>query len=370
MAIEGSRELKTELADIAKGKAKPVYLVFGTEPYLVRNSAEAIVDALAAGGAEVVRQDAEGKSVQAILEPLTTLSLFSSARITVVRNFAHVLTGDSATHLLTGIEKGLAPGSALVLVGLVERGGPQAKVDKRSRGYKGLAKLGAVLEFGTQKPEDLAAWLRAKAADEKKKLTGDAAMLLLTRAGHDMETLRMELDKALLYCLEQDTIGADDLAKLVGKSREEAVWDVATAVVAGQPVRAMELIEDLLAAGTYPLVLLTLLVRQTRHLLQARLLWERAGSPAFRDFRSFQARVSSTWEPGAFGKGPDDVTTIHPFAGFKRFEAARAHPVSVLRRMLSRVRRADLEAKTGALAGPREVLEELVFELCGEEAAA
>ena len=40
------------------------------------------------------------------------------------------------------------------------------------------------------------------------------------------------------------------------------------------------------------LVLLTLLVRQARHLLQARLLWEKAGRPAFRDIRSFQSRAA------------------------------------------------------------------------------
>ena len=46
---------------IRKGDVKPVYLVFGTEAYLVRESAEAIGRALAeATGAEIARVDAAG----------------------------------------------------------------------------------------------------------------------------------------------------------------------------------------------------------------------------------------------------------------------------------------------------------------------
>ena len=85
-----------------------------------------------------------------------------------------------------------------------------------------------------------------------------------------MEALRRELDKAILYCLDQEEITAQDLGDLVGKSREDAVWDVSEAVAKRDPVMAMTLVEDLLATGTYPLVLLTLLVRQARHVQQQR----------------------------------------------------------------------------------------------------
>jgi len=57
------------------------------------------------------------------------------------------------------------------------------------------------------------------------------------------------------------------------------------------------------------------------------------------------------------------VTTIHPFASYKRFEAARGHEVADLRALLSRLRRADREAKTGAAAGAVEVMEELLLDL-------
>ena len=72
-----------------------------------------------------------------------------------------------------------------------------------------------------------------------------------------------------------------------------------------------------------------------------------------------------------FGKGADDVTSIHPFASFKRFEAARRYSVDQLRGMLSRLRRTEREMKTGAVAGPREGLEALLLDLCapGREAA-
>ena len=62
MSIEGAKELGAELAAARKGKTKPVYLVHGTEGYLVRTASDALAKVLAeASGAEIVRLDAAGQ---------------------------------------------------------------------------------------------------------------------------------------------------------------------------------------------------------------------------------------------------------------------------------------------------------------------
>jgi DNA polymerase-3 subunit delta len=364
MALEGAKELASELAAIRKGAAKPAYLVFGSEPYLVRTASEALIEALSSAAAvEIVNIDASGKSSRETLAPLAMLSLFAPAKIALVRGFSHLLSGDEADALLHELESIPSP-SAAVFVAAQREGSSEARVDKRVRGFKGIVKIGSVLEFGTQSPDALASWLREKAAEEGKKLTAEAAQLLLARVGTDMEILRSELDKAVMYRLERDTIDAHDIANLVGRSREEAVWEISDAVLRRDARRALMLIEDQLSAGTYPLVLLTLLIRQARHLLQARLLWEEAGRPGFRDHRGFQSRLGASLPVGRFGKGADDVTTIHPFACYKRFEAAQGRGVDSLRHMISRLRRGDRDAKSGGGAGAREILEEIVLDLC------
>lgn len=361
MAIQGAKELAGLLAGIRKGPGGGIFLVHGTEAYLVRTAADALVAALAeASGAEKCVVDAAGRGAAEALEPVTSLSLFATTQVALVRNFAHLLTGDAADDLLAGLDRGLDGANAVVFAASGVT--PADKIDKRVKGYKGLVKRGSVVELNTQKPEDLVMWLTEKAREDGKKLDRDAAHLLLQRTGTDMEALRMELDKALLYHLDADRITAAGLAELVGKSREDAVWDVTEKIQSGDVVAALKMVADLFATGTFPLVVLTLLARQTRHLLQARLLWEEAGRPPFRDIRSFQSRVRVP--KGAFGSGPDDVTTIHPFASFKRFEAAQGYEVPALRAQLVRLRRADREAKTGVTAGADAVVEELILDLC------
>lgn len=365
MALKAGGEIRAQLAAIQKGKTHPVYLLHGSEGFLVRAAADALVKALAeASGAEVVRVDAAGKPPEAVIEPLAALSLFAPARIVVVRNFAHLLGGEAADRLLAGLDAGVGEGSALVLVAPGDTG---EKVDKRLKGFKGIQKRGAVLELNEPRPEEVRTWLAQRAGESGKVLPREAAELLMHRVGADLQRLNMELEKAVLYCGDADRIEAADLEKLVGKSREDAVWDVAAAVAARRPARAIELLEDLLARGIYPLVVLTLLVRQTRHLLQARLLWEELGRPRFRDVSSFGATVKPAVDAGAFGGGPDDVTTVHPFRTYKLFELATQHGVEELRGMLVRLRRADREAKTGAAAGLPELLEELLLDLCTRE---
>ena len=365
MPIQGARELVKELGAIRKGGGKSIYVVHGTERYLVRTSAEAIARALAeASGAEFVRVDAAGLTPDAALEPVLSLGLFASARVALVRNFASLLVGDAADRMLAVLDTGIGPGSAVVFAAAGD--GPADKLDKRVRGYKGLATRGVLLELNEQTPEDLIHWLTEKAAEEGKKLDADAARLLLARSGTDMEMLRSELDKGILFCMDRDRIRAQDLEKLVGKTREDAVWDVSEAVAKGDIARAREMVKELQASGTHPLVVLTLLVRQARQLLQARLLWEDAGSPVFRDYRAYQARVSNGVESGVFGKGADDVTAIHPFAAFKRFEAACLVDLASLRTMVGRLRRAELDIKTGAGEGAEQVVEELVLEMAAQ----
>jgi DNA polymerase-3 subunit delta len=362
MAIQRSQELRREIAAVRKGTVRPLYLLFGTEAYLVRTGAEGLVRAIAAStNAEIIHVDATGKPPAAVLQPIASLSLFSASQVVVVRGFTHLLTGDDADRLLAGLDSCLGEGSSLVLVAPGDSGD---KVDKRVKGYKGIAKRGLVLELNQQSDKDLADWLVEQAAAEGKRLAPAAVALLLDRVGTDMQTLRNELDKAVLYCLDRDRIEAADLEQLVGKSREDAVWSVAEAAANRNPVRAMELLHDLFAAGQYPLVVLTLMVRQFRHLLQARLLWEEAGQPAFRDPNSFRTRVAGTYEAGLFGGGPDDVTTQHPYAVFKKFELARRHDADDLAAFLGRLRRADRDAKSGMSAGMKETMEELILDLC------
>jgi DNA polymerase III delta subunit len=89
MPIQGGKELGIELARIRKGDGKSIYLVHGSERYLVRTAAEALARAFAeTKGTEVARVDAAGLSVDAVLEPVVSLSLFCSARVAGVRNFA------------------------------------------------------------------------------------------------------------------------------------------------------------------------------------------------------------------------------------------------------------------------------------------
>ena len=306
MAIEGAKELAAELKAIKSGKFKPVYLVFGSESYLVRESAEAIGRALVeATGSDLARVDGQGQPSAAITGPAAALSLFSTGTIVLARNFGHLLTGDEADRLLAEIDAGVGETSAIIFQ--ATQSSPVDKVDKRVKGYKGLVKRGSALELNEQKPEHLVEWLRRRAADAEKNLPVPAAEFLLERVGADMALLKSELEKAILFCHDAKAIGVPDLERLVGKSREDAIWDVTEAVSNGDAPRALSIFEDLVTTGTFPLVVLTLLVRQTRHLLQARLLLERAGDPPFRDYRSFQARVGPQVPKGAFGGGADDV---------------------------------------------------------------
>jgi len=349
------------LAEIEKGQIRPVYLVYGGEPFLIDEVHRALKGA-------VVRPESADFNYH-VLEPgpdqvtqaLTlaqTQPFFAERRLVVVKECPAVVPrrkgaaekeppegaegpADSGEPPASGADAALlsylkAPAPSTVLLFLA------GAVDARRKVTRALAAAGAVVECQPLKPEDAVMWVQQRAQSRGKRLGTQAANLLVERIGPDLSLLDSELEKLVLYVGEAREIPARAVEAMVSNLAETEIWRLADAVLRRDRTRAMVLLDRLLAQVDHPLQLLVAVTNRFRQLLLVKALSTEGLSQ-----RDGAARAH-----------------MHPYAYAKMAEQARAVPREDIVRALERLLDADVAMKSGF--DPRLTLETVIVELMGE----
>jgi DNA polymerase-3 subunit delta len=102
-----------------------------------------------------------------------------------------------------------------------------------------------------------------------KQLTAAAAQALVDLVGGDMGLLDQELNKLSVYVGAGKRVDADDVDRLVGRSRGENTWKIFDALAESKPGVALGIVDRLFDQGEEPLRLLGAFSMQLRRLAQA-----------------------------------------------------------------------------------------------------
>lgn len=253
--------MKSVQEDIKKNEFKQVYLFFGQETYLKQQYKQKIQKALVPDEDSMNISFFEGKKTEpkVIIDLAETMPFFADRRVIVCQN--------------TGFFKNQCPELADYMNEL-----PQYlcmvfvedEVDKRSRMYKGVKKVGRAVEFATQDSKTLTRWVLGMMKKEGKNITQKDMELFLTMTGQDMGNIEKELEKLLCYTMNRGIITADDIREVCTTQTTNKIFDMIRAVTEKNQKKALDLYYDLLALKEPPLRILFLLARQFNLILQVK----------------------------------------------------------------------------------------------------
>ena len=122
-------------------------------------------------------------------------------------------------------------------------------------------------------------WVTRRARAQKRRITPEAARMLVESLGDDLRMLASEIDKLGTYVGEGGEIGPEDVRALTPVARQSKVFDLTDALARRDTSTALALLHELLANGESPLGIVALTAFQTRSLMQVKLLSDR-GMPA------------------------------------------------------------------------------------------
>lgn len=265
--------------------------------------------------------------------------------------------GDQLVEILT---RGLPPGNVLLLVA--------EEVDRRKKLFKFLQEHATVIDCSVaegggakargEREGVLRALLRQTLQEQGKRLPQDLVPTLLSRVGFHPVALVNEVRKLMLAAGEREEIGREDMEELLGRTREDALYELHHAILQGQLDEALVLQQRLREQGVHPLAMLASLRGALRATLLFRALIE-GGDPPFSPampFNNFQQRYLPVLkERGKWNK----ELAGHPFALYNQFKEACRHTLPRLCFWMSLLLEAEYRLK-GSAADEALVLHRLL----------
>jgi DNA polymerase-3 subunit delta len=208
-----------------------------------------------------------------------------------------------------------------------------------------------------------------------KSLTEEAWILLGEKTGFDIRNGMAALEKLIVYAGPRTEIDERDVAALVGKTREDTVFNLTNALAERDLPACLTVLDELLVRGTPPLMILSMIAREIRLLLQARLLilqGDLEGFDARMPYPAFQSRILPQVKTVSARVGDGiytlDIAGLHPFVQYNVFRHAVRFSCDTLAACLEALARADVLMKTSG-RNPRLLLERILLQATERQAS-
>ncbi|MEE9912164.1 MAG: DNA polymerase III subunit delta [Deltaproteobacteria bacterium] len=265
------------------------------------------------------------------------------------------------------LAKGLPAGNCLILTA--------EAADKRKKIFKVIDKAGAILHFGEMKGE-AATRETLKIEAQKllslygKNLAPAAWIALGKKTGFQLRSSLNELQKLISFVGERSIIEDKDVEAVVGKTREDSIFDLTTALAEKNATAALSALKALLDQGTHHLMILTMVSREIRLLLQASVLVRSGKLPRLTpnmEYSSFQKNIypAVTGLAAGVSAKEDLLVKKHPFVIYNALRNCGRFSYPVLVGYLDDLLDIDRAMKSSA-TDPRLLLERFLIKACAK----
>ncbi len=220
---------------------EPIYVIAGKEDSLVNAQCRELLDRLLEPSQRTTgffNADPASVSASEVLDELRTVPFLTDKRVVFVKGADDFISENR--QLLEKYFDNPCPTGILVLAVSSWQG--QTKLARK------LSKVGKLIKVTQPKPWQLPARLSKYAGDaHDKKLTKDAAELLIELVGDELPRLYSEIDKLALFADTAKSITPRHIELLIGHNRLFNAFAVIDAIIAGSAAQAVERLRRMFA---------------------------------------------------------------------------------------------------------------------------
>ncbi|MFO7762074.1 MAG: DNA polymerase III subunit delta [Thermodesulfobacteriota bacterium] len=291
--------------------------------------------------------------------------------ITINREKTSTSKEDRSKELVSFLENGtgLSCGNILVLI--------SEEVDKRKKLYRTIDQQGAIIDLSVPAGENAAARKEKESVireiisgtlQEMGKKAGPGVLEnMVRRVGFHPVAAALETEKLSLFCDDKDVINVSDLEAVVGKTREEAIYELNEAVADLDLSRSLLLIGRLRDRGFHPLAINSGLRKMFRKFLYIRFLQEQSDLPYTpgQSYKHFQKDYlnrlkNSQYAESVFLKG-------HPYSLYRSFRQTEKLSGALLKKGLKKLLKTEYRLKGSGVKDDLVMDDFLFFFLTGQE---
>lgn len=325
--------------DIKQQNIAPLYLLYGTESFLINETRQFIIShAISPDEVEfnISQYDLEETPIELAIEDAETLPFLGEKKIVVLKNPVFLTaekTKEKIEHHVNALERYIespSPFTVLIFIANYE------KLDERKKITKLLKKHAVVLEAKKFNDEEIKSWLKGMVKSYQLKISEEAAELLIGLIGPNLTMLANELEKISLF-VDDEEINEEVIYKVVSKSLEQNIFSLVDYVIKKDVKKAIELYQDLLKVNEDPIKIFAILANQFRMIYQTKAYIEKGYSPQ---------QIAS-------------YLKIHPYRIKIASQQAKLFKEQELLRVINELANADYDMKTGR--GNKERILELIL---------
>jgi DNA polymerase-3 subunit delta len=276
---------------------------------------------------------------------------------------------DTATMYTLAFETGIPRDNILVLLA--------EAVDKRKRLYKYIQEHGVILDLAVDPGSSAAAkrdqekvvkdLLHSTLTKYGKEIEPQTISIFLERVGFHPVAAVMEAEKLALYVGDRKLITREDVDAIIGRTREEALFELTEAVTSGKTENALRILDHLQSSGVHGLAILATLRNHIKKLLLVRSL-QGFRSPSYSKSLSFPV-FQKSYLP-KLKEGREEWTNLlwknHPYGLFMLFRQAARFHCENLQEKLQELLTAEYRMK-GSPVDSRLIMDSLLFNLMRHE---
>ncbi|NLO88715.1 MAG: DNA polymerase III subunit delta [Clostridia bacterium] len=331
------------IKSLDKGTIYPFYLFCGGEKYLLTEAVSRLKDVLLSEKElQWNYRELDGEKIddKELFSELYTLPFLGGKRLLVVKNSQKYFGTESKglkkeREVIEDYLDSINPSVTVIFV-------MEGKADKRKKIYRKILEKGAVVEFLPLKGRNLKKWLGDRFNDWGKEIDRNALEYMAAVFDNNLEMLKNEVEKIVLYSEEGDNaVTLDEVKAVLSRTKNFNIFDIVDAVGNKNLSLAIELVRDMLAAGESPVFILYMISKHLRTIL----------------------RVKSFLEDGYSEKQIISKLQLHPYVFRKMVDQSKNFSTKKLKSSLELLLKIDLMLKTSSV-NSRLLLEIGVVGLC------
>lgn len=331
-------KLDEQMKAIEAGHLAPIYLLSGTEQYLIERVCSLIEKETIGTGRNDFNRiffDLEHTAIEDVIFEASSLSFFNDRKL-IIAHHAYFLSTkrprgmvEHQTDVLSDYLKRPSPDTVLVLIA------PYEKLDGRKKITKEVKRYATHLNLSNIKGYQASQMVQAYLKEKDYHIERYAWSLFEQLTSQNLTHMMKELEKLMLYHYEDHCIQKSSVEQLVAKNLEQNVFELNDLVLQLKVPEAMEMYQDLRAQKQEPIAIIALLINEFRLLLQTKILTQQGYS---------QASIAKT-------------LAVHPYRVKLAMKKNKLLSLNVLARALSELIEFDYQMKIG------KIDHDLVFEI-------
>jgi len=264
--------------DIKNNSIKPVYLIYGSETYLIDKGWEALKNALVTSFPELnyTQLDGEKLDISELSAACETFPFGSEKRLVAVRDLGILKTrGESE-------EQGNDRSDPKPFADIIQNIGDTAcllfvsygSIDKRKKLVNELKKYGGVYEFDRIDRDELAQWIKRELGKVGKSIGVRELDYFMNSTGYidkngskSLYDVENEVKKLMNYTGKSAEVCMEHIEAVVPRNPENDIFKLINACSEKDADRSLRVYGDLLLEGESSLGILALLTKQIKNML-------------------------------------------------------------------------------------------------------